>query len=233
MESRTFLWLEDRKGKAGYLFWETLMKYIAPHVTVESRKNNSELVKAVKAIADDGNRYLIVFDNSFDNLQIYQEQRRLKEYVKNKRNVFMVSFICFEYILLEFTNLIKWIYGPEDEFLVKRVSAITAREKLVHSIQSGNINYKDIQEIIAYDNKLENHNIEQLSAKLLFELTRNTGFEITKGSIGKCWIHSCCDWTEREADDLCGLDQEKLSVSEKMKCIYEETSLKRELEAVL
>lgn len=53
--------------------------------------------------------------------------------------------------------------------------------------------YKTIQEIIKYDNHLDNHNIEQLSAKLLFDLTRNTGFEVSKGMIGKCWIDSCCN----------------------------------------
>ena len=95
----------------------------------------------------------------------------------------MLDIICFEYILLEFDKLIKWIYAPDDEFLVKRIKAIRARELLV----------KTIQEIIKYDNHLDNHNIEQLSAKLLFDLTRNTGFEVSKGMIGKCWIDSCCN----------------------------------------
>ena len=45
---------------------------------VESKKNNSELVKSVKALQDIENKYIIVFDNSFDNLQILMEQKRLK-----------------------------------------------------------------------------------------------------------------------------------------------------------
>lgn len=46
----TFLWIEDRKGKASYIFWENLMKRLCPDVIVESKKNNSELVKAVKTL---------------------------------------------------------------------------------------------------------------------------------------------------------------------------------------
>lgn len=79
-----------------------------------------------------------------------------------------------------------------------------------------------------YDKNLDSHNIEQISAKLLFDLTRNTGFEVSKGSIGECWIKSCCDWLERQADDICGLDKTRLSVADKMKSIYSGTSLCRE-----
>lgn len=33
-------------------------------------KNNSELVKAVRNLSDSENRYIIVFDNAFDNIQV-------------------------------------------------------------------------------------------------------------------------------------------------------------------
>ena len=42
------------------------MQKLCPKVIVESKKNNSELVKAVKALKDKENQYIIVFDNSFD-----------------------------------------------------------------------------------------------------------------------------------------------------------------------
>ena len=70
MASKTYLWLEDRKGKASYTFWTVLMAELCPDVIVESKKNNSELVKAVRTLADRENRYIIVFDNSFDNVQL-------------------------------------------------------------------------------------------------------------------------------------------------------------------
>ena len=230
--AKTFLWIEDRKGKASYTFWENLMKQLCPDVIVESKKNNSELVKAVRALQDAENRYIIVFDNSFDNLQIIMEQKRLKKYVNEKENVFLLDIICFEYLLLEFKELIEWIYAPEDEFLQKRVREIAARHKLVESLQDDNFDYKGIREIVEYDKNIEEHNIGQLTARLLFDLTRNTGFEVSKGVLGECWIRSCCEWEKRQEDDICGLDNSKLSVLEKMKRIYAGSSLKTQFPKV-
>lgn len=152
----------------------------------------------------------------------------MKQYADKKENVVLLDILCFEYILLEFDNLIDWIYAPNDEFLKKREVAITARGKIVTSINNGIINYKDIKEIVAYDKHIQEHNIEQLVAKLLFDLTRNTGFEVSKGQIGECWIKSCCEWTTREDNDICGLDCTRLSVYDKMKSIYEKTCLKEQ-----
>lgn len=225
MSSKTYLWIEDRKGKASYIFWKTFMHEICPDVIVESKMNNRELVKAVKGLSDKENRYIIAFDNSFDNVQIYMEQKILKQAADARDNVFLLDLVCFEYTLLEFDKLIDWIYAPEDEFKEKRAGAIMAREKLVQMIKSGELNYKAIQEILDYDNNAEDHNIEQLSAKLLFDLTRNTGFEVSKGKIGECWTRGCCDWTGRQEDDICGLDNARLSLTDKMRGVYAGTSL--------
>lgn len=228
----TYLWIEDRKDKSGYIFWQTLLGQLCPNIMLESKKNNSELVKAVKTLEDTENRYIVVFDNSFDNLQVALEQKLLKNYASDKANVVLMDIICFEYLLLEFKSLIEWIYAPDDEFLVKRKTIITARNKLVNTIQSGEINYKDIREIIEYDDNVDNYNIEQLSAKILFDLTRNTGFEVSKGNIGECWINSCCEWKERMPNDICGLDTNRLPLREKMKRICEGTSLLTQLQNI-
>lgn len=227
---KTYLWIEDRKNKSGYIFWQTLLGQLCPEIVLESKQNNSELVKAVKALEDTENRYIVVFDNSFDNLQVAMEQKMLRKYAGDKENVVLMDIICFEYILLEFKELIEWIYAPDDEFLVKREKAITAREKLVKTIQSGEIDYKDIREIIEYNENVDNYNVEQLSARILFDLTRNTGFEVSKGSVGECWIKSCCEWEERMPDDICGLDVSRLPVKEKMKRICKGTSLLKQFQ---
>ena len=80
-----------------------------------------------------------MLDNSFDNLQVVMEQKLLKQYYVRKKNVVLMDIICFEYILLEFENLLDWIYAPNDEFLSKRASAISAREKLITCIDAGSI----------------------------------------------------------------------------------------------
>lgn len=201
---KTFLWIEDHKDKSGYTFWKTMMSQLYPEIIVESKKNNSELVKAVRRLEDSENKYIIVLDNAFDNLQAIMEQKRLHEFAAEKENVILLDIICFEFILLEFRNLIEWVYAPNDEFLRKRAKAIAARESLVNCILTGNAAYADEKEIAEYDENLTGYNIEQLSAKLLFDLTRNTGFEVTKGVLGDCWTLSCCDWTKREENDICG-----------------------------
>lgn len=222
---KTYLWIEDRKEKSGYIFWQTFMEQLCPEIVVESKKNNSELVKAVKALEDNENRYIIVFDNSFDNLQVVMEQKLLRKYAKVKNNVFLLDIICFEYILLEFKDLIEWIYASEDEFLTRRRNEIVAREKLVKTIQKGELNYKNIREILEYNKNVDNYNIEQLSARILFDLTRNTGFEVSKSNIGECWIKSCCELEQRMPDDICGLDTSRLQLKEKMQHICKKTSL--------
>lgn len=225
---KTFLWIEDRKDKSGYIFWWTLMEQLCPEIVVESKKNSSELVKAVKVLEDVENKYIVVLDNSFDNPQVTMEQKQLRRYVNEKNNVFFIDIICFEYLLLEFKDLIEWIYASEDEFLVKREKVITARAKLLNSIQNGDLNYKDIREIIEYNENIDKYNVEQLSARILFDLTRNTGFEVSKGNIGECWLKSCCEWKNRMTDDICGLDADRLELKEKMKRIYAGTSLQKQ-----
>lgn len=121
--TKTFLWIEDRKGKSGYTFWKTLMGQLAPNVIVESKTNNSELVKAVINLKDKHNKYIIIFDNSFDNLQVAMEQKRLKECADKKKNVCLIDIICFEYIILEFVDLLNWVYAPDDVFFSKRKNA--------------------------------------------------------------------------------------------------------------
>lgn len=225
IKSKTYLWLEDRKDKSSYMFWKTFMEQICPEIVVVSKRNNSELVKSVGKLKDANNRYIIVYDNSFDNPQVVVEQKLLRQHVAEKNNVLLMDIICFEYLLLEFNDLISWIYAPNDEFLTKRVKTIEAREKLVNMVKNGESNYKDIHELAEYAKNIDKYNIEQLSAKILFDLTRNTGFEVSKGYIGECWIKSCCEWKNRMNNDVCGLDNSRLQLKDKMRHIYEGTNL--------
>ncbi len=93
MSMKTYLWIEDRIGKASYKFWTAFMHETCPQVIVESKMNNRELVKAVKGLTDKENRYIIALDNSFDNVQIYMEQKILKEAADKRNNVFIIIFI--------------------------------------------------------------------------------------------------------------------------------------------
>ncbi len=51
--SKTFLWIEDRKDKSSYIFWQKLMEQLYPEIVVESKKHSSEgtcLIKQFKNI---------------------------------------------------------------------------------------------------------------------------------------------------------------------------------------
>ena len=58
---------------------------------------------------------------------------------------------------------------------------IEARHKLVQALQNDNLDYKEIQEIVKYDKNIEEHNIGQLTARLLFDLREIPGLKCQKG----------------------------------------------------
>ena len=67
----------------------------------------------------------------------------------------------------------------------------------------------------------------------MFDITRNTGFEVSKKSVGPCWILTCCEWNERAEDDICGLNEARISVRGKMCQIYNHSEdLVKEFKAV-
>ena len=48
MSLKTILWIEDKKGKASYRFWNCFLQQLFPDVELKSKRNNSELVKEQK-----------------------------------------------------------------------------------------------------------------------------------------------------------------------------------------
>lgn len=84
MPHKTYLWIEDRTGKSGYTFWKTMMQQLFPEVIVESKKNNSELVKAVQNLSDRKNQYIVVFDSAFDNIQVIREHQLLQKSIQSE-----------------------------------------------------------------------------------------------------------------------------------------------------
>lgn len=227
-----YLWTEDRENKAGYTFWKHMMNCLYPDIIVESKQNNIGLLKAVKKLVKSDtpdDKYIIAMDESFDNDQVVREMRALKRVISGNTNIYVLKLISFEYILLSFTKLLDWIYAENDEFRKKRVVEISAREAILAAIEEGR-DYKSLAELKQFTSDVDNYNIEQLVSKLLFKLTRNTGFEVSKGTLGECWRNNCCEYSTRMPDDLCGLDVERLSFIDKARTIYECSILKPEFE---
>ena len=129
--------------------------------------------------------------------------------------------------LLVFTCRLQedWVFANEDVLKEKRAKLIEQKNLFVDIVCNGGEN-KDLISL-KEDLKVSNSvNTEKLSAKLLFEITRNTGFETSKGMIGDCFIVDCCDWMEREDDDICGLDHRRISAETKVREIFENSVLK-------
>lgn len=223
-----YLWTEDQKGKSGYTFWTTLMGELFPDVIVESKNNNRGLIKAVKNITEDHNLYIIAYDQSFDNDQIIRETKKIIEYSSQKRNVILLNMICFEYILLEFEKLSDWVFAEEDDFRLQRADLLKVRIALLNAVRQS-ADYKRDPMIVALFDRTKEYNIEQSVAKLLYLITRNTGFEVSKSKLGECWQKNCCEFVGRQSDDLCGLDLKRLGLKEKMQEVMEHTCLKQQL----
>lgn len=225
-----YFWTEDRKDKSGYQFWKTFLETLYPDVVLESKTNSSELVKSVAKI-DSEDTYIVALDHSFDNDQSIREVRALQKIMQSKNNIYEFRLISFEFILLSFSGLLDWIYAQDDELREKREGLIIVRKKLLEAVAK-HTDYKEVPEIIEWLNDNEAYNVEQVTAKLLYELTRNTGFEVDKGNLGICWKTDCCGYEDRQADDKCGLDNSRLTLYGKMSTILKESFLKREFERI-
>ena len=55
----TYFWIEDRENKSGYVFLSQFLQNIFQDVILESKENNSKLLKAVTNLEDEENTYII------------------------------------------------------------------------------------------------------------------------------------------------------------------------------
>ena len=136
-ENKTFIWTED--SKSGYVFWMKFFEILLPEAIVESKKNNSELVKAVSnLLQDDNNKYIIIMDQAFDNPQVIRERKRLLDAIQKRNNVYVINIISFEYLLLQFKYLPKWVFAEDDNLREKREQLLDIRNRLVSILKESN-----------------------------------------------------------------------------------------------
>lgn len=217
---QTYVWCED--SSSGYFFWKVLFNMIYPDFIVETQNGNSRLSKAVEKIDADGNMYYIILDTAIDNPDVLRELKRLKRSVSGKNNIRIIKIHSFEFALLSFKFLEQWVFAEEDELRDKRQKVLEARNIFIKIINDGG----DSDTLNEFKSLYEYQmNTEKISARILSEITKNTGFETNKAKIGLCFINNCCEWNERKEDDICGLDYNRLTVSEKMKQIFKHSVL--------
>lgn len=209
----TYVWCED--SGSGYAFWNTVFKIMYPEFIVETKNSNTRLNKAIRQISDDNNLYYVIVDTVLDNQDVLRELERLKRSIIGKNNIKVIKIHSFEFSLLSFEFLEKWVFAENDDLKEQRKDKLEAREKLVKLISDGGTadELSLFKSVYQYQSKM---NTEKIVAKLLTEITRDTGFETNKKQVGFCFVNSCCEWDDRQENDLCGLDDKRLSVSEKI-----------------
>lgn len=209
----TYVWCED--SGSGYAFWNTVFKIMYPEFIVETKNSNTRLNKAIRQISDDNNLYYVIVNTVLDNQDVLRELERLKRSIIGKNNIKVIKIHSFEFSLLSFEFLEKWVFAENDDLKEQRKDKLEAREKLVKLISDGGTadELSLFKSVYQYQSKM---NTEKIVAKLLTEITRNTGFETNKKQVGFCFVNSCCEWDDRQENDLCGLDDKRLSVSEKI-----------------
>lgn len=214
----TYIWCEDRAS--GFQFWSGIIEFINSDIIVESKMNNSAIRKAVESINDKNNEYYILIDNAIDNPDVIREVKRIKADISEKNNFHIVNIHSFEFSLLSFEFLENWIFAEVDQLKETRERDLRAKNIFVALMT----NFADANQLMQFKKEFgykETKNTEQISASLLNKLTKNTGFETDKKQLGVCFLNNCCDFSERQNDDICGLDNSRLSSNEKKKLIIE------------
>ena len=220
---KRYLWCED--SASGFQFWQAVFRVIHPDIEVVSKKGNTELVKATRNIGNDGNQYYIIIDTATDNPNVIRENKRLYSNIKEKENVAVIEIHSFEFTLLSFKLLEQWVFAEKDDLKEKRKDFLADRDVFVDLLQSIDTaeSLTVLRDILE---KYKSYNSEQIAAKLLFEITRNTGFQTDKGELGKCFVNDCCTWMERQEDDICGLDDKRIDAKEKIRILIDQSVLK-------
>lgn len=224
-----YAWCED--SGSGFEFWKEIFHTLYPNIIVETKLNNSQLRKAAEDIEDGENEYYILMDSFIDNQDVLRELDRLKRCVKEKKNIHIIDIRSFEFALLSFKPLVRWVFDEQNKLKSKRKNLIRARElfieQVVHSSDIENLN--ELEEIFPY---AKTHNGEQTASELLYQITRNTGFETDKGTLGRCFVVSCCEQSLRRSDNLCGLNSSQITADKKKKQLVNDSILKSAFERV-
>lgn len=248
-----YFWTED--SGAGFEFWKTYINalYADLNIEVESKRNNSELVKAINNINDTKNLYIIAMDNVYDNESIQTLIKMLTENIKYKSNIIILKMVSFEFMILSFEQLIDWVFnnGSQDPLYASRESYIEARNVFIASIDKNCHAITDYKSLTILQNELEKikeYTAEKVASVLLHKITRNTGFHIDKGELGQCYKIDCsydeetsqCEYSRLKGENEpkpedCGLRniKEINTVKDKMACMQESIDTLDELCSIL
>lgn len=235
------IWHEDSKGSSTTQFWEFLQaQHLAPKLEkadIRGFGGNNELIDHLKDCKfEERDMYYIFLDCVYDNENIVSAIRALKSICRKHRNVINANMLCFEYLMLRFVDLEKWIYkqyNQTQQYIFK------VRKTFIECIESGESIHlnKDLVKYICRRRNISTDTAdwldgvskvtsEQLATLILSDLTGGgpLGFQVTKTVFGLCWTCGCkdnCDHSvknnHRNACKQCYLNQQKFKKTSQAK----------------
>ncbi len=121
------IWTED--SGAGVHFWKLANQYLFNgEFIVESKGSNQGILDAVRLLAPkEGDRYYIAFDIVYDNMDVMNKYLELRELAAlYSEQILILDVICFEYIILSFSMLVKWTGTRKKDKIAVREAVLSA-----------------------------------------------------------------------------------------------------------
>lgn len=183
-----YLWTEDTG--AGLHYWQLTNKYLFQNkYTVESKGSNQGLLNAVRTlIPQKGDTYFLAFDIVFDNMDIVNKYQELQIVMKKyPEQIIILDMLCFEYIILDFVNLVEWTG-------TRKTDKIAMRKDILSSIAGHRINLAQISspKTREYLMGFKYFSTERVIKSIVNELTENDMWQVKGKFMGDCWHQDCC-----------------------------------------
>lgn len=231
-----YVLIEDCVSTAHSEMWDLINKniyhnclYIEPCSGLFKAKNKFfEIYDGLSLEEKESSIFLFVLDNVFDNYRVERALEYLHKYIFNVySNTYLLPILCFENILLSVKDLDKWIFCDDYRELER------TKEHLKILYDYNNHNWESSEEIL----KCFHHNCfssEHLACSVLSKITSNTNFHVSKRELGLCWKIGCdesdCPYLKGNNVNIplnkrCGLWEHKLTLEEKVKKFYKDSSL--------
>lgn len=236
-----YLCTED--SGSGRKFWEliceNLFNGIAKVADIPGVSNDGvgfgNLMQYILNIKDIDNVYIVILDNPVDT---NDDEHIFTEFIeslneKNMPNIKIMPFISFEWMFLSLDFFMDWVYEKDDYFYKLRKEFVKCRQDLVNLNANAELfRYRELESMqFLMQKHPKRKTFEKLCKALLLEITKNTGFEVRDGydKLGQCWYINCCDYENKQDDDVCGLSSVYPSGRLKLYQILENSGLEDRL----
>lgn len=183
------LYIVCEDSKMGYRLWKAINDcMLGGKAKVVSSFGITNMVSTIKELGiRRGDRLFCAIDN-IQGVESYKVLVWLGDNVHNIGYRYCTTnYSCVEDVFTSFEYLDKWITTLDQE----------SREKLDTARKIINNRCKDnMDDSLVTNSKLKKmyptaNTDEQMSARIIYDITKNTGFVVSKGGLGRCWTAQC------------------------------------------